>query len=341
MRLRDTFCGGRRLAINARSAILPLLILMQLGKEPDQMGFAWWDHVYNKAASNIIIDSDSDKEQIVCKTKKQRDRTEILTTRLPDADELAVLKKQKAKKTKVAAASSASDESAAEGKPAAAAATVAAPPRTQSPLYNLFVRAAPLVPLTPDQAKAAANGTDFAGSGGDSDSSEAHSDPEDEDALRDYSTQLDDATLLEICEGRQLGQRGGYKQTAKQERLARQEQELLKRLKAARAAAQAEAKAAKARHAAAASDVSGSDEAADQDKKKTKRRKKRVDDAIPVEEEPPAEEKAVAVAGEHARKKKRARDAENDDAASAAAVAKDNQPKKSKKKKRRTGADDE
>ena len=98
---------------------------LQLGRAPDRFDFAWWDHVYNKAASNIVIDADSDDDEIKCRTARPLARADIVTTRLPDKEDTAIAAKQakQAKKAQNAAGSAPSN-----------------------PLYSMFVRSTPLLP---------------------------------------------------------------------------------------------------------------------------------------------------------------------------------------------------
>lgn len=133
-----------------------------LGREGDSYDFAWWDHVYNKAASNIVVAKDSDGSDdegggVVCKTVKELKREDIVTTKRPTGE---------------------------------AKAAVATPATLVSPLYRNFVSSA-----TADNAVVA----------------EADS--------KDFSVKWTDEQLLEACEGRRFGHRGGYKQTGKEKRL--------------------------------------------------------------------------------------------------------------------------
>jgi len=61
-----------------------------VGKSKEDFNFAWWDHVYNKASSNIVISAD-DEDGVKCATKENLKKEEIISTENPQTSQKAAI----------------------------------------------------------------------------------------------------------------------------------------------------------------------------------------------------------------------------------------------------------
>ncbi|RCH78247.1 hypothetical protein CU097_001720, partial [Rhizopus azygosporus] len=63
-----------------------------VGVNQGQWEFAWWDHLYNKSASSVIVEKDENKDEIKVatktKTKTRRSATGIISTQKPTGKSL-------------------------------------------------------------------------------------------------------------------------------------------------------------------------------------------------------------------------------------------------------------
>ncbi|KAG2188985.1 hypothetical protein INT44_004127 [Umbelopsis vinacea] len=170
-----------------------------VGVGQDQWEFAWWDHLFNKSASSVVINKDDDKGEVKVETKNhnmRKSKTGIISTVKP---------------------SGISDS---ESSPAEAPSGESTPipeeqPRTMmdsvkevhqsfsqriasSKLYGAFVKSTagaldPSAPSSEQTSKeASANASD--------------ADPDNE--FKDYSVRITDAELFAACEGR-TARKGG------------------------------------------------------------------------------------------------------------------------------------
>jgi len=71
----------------------------QIGKPPENFDFAWWEHVYNKASSNIVVNDDDDDAGD--KEDKDAEEEQVVEEDAEEEEKQVVEeKRKKVKKTK-------------------------------------------------------------------------------------------------------------------------------------------------------------------------------------------------------------------------------------------------
>ncbi|KAI8643570.1 hypothetical protein BD408DRAFT_364485 [Parasitella parasitica] len=173
-----------------------------VGVGQGQWEFAWWDHLYNKSASSVVVEKDEDKGEIkvatIVKGETRRSKTGIISTQRPTGKSF--------KSTEEAStATSTSMSSMADSRNMMDSVKDVhiniAQRLASASLYGSFVKSATVSavpsPRTSDE------------------------DGEVDDELKDYSMKVSDAELFAACEGRtaRKGGRGLVDQTGKFKRV--------------------------------------------------------------------------------------------------------------------------
>ncbi|KAK4520771.1 SWI/SNF and RSC complex subunit Ssr2 [Mucor velutinosus] len=171
-----------------------------VGVGQGQWEFAWWDHLYNKSASSVVVEKDEDKGEIKVATKSKgetrRSKTGIISTQRPTGK--SVKSTETTTKTTSTSMSSMADSRNMMDSVKDVHVNIAQRLASAS-LYGSFVKS----------ATASAAPTPGA------------SDEEVDDELKDYSMKVTDAELFAACEGRtaRKGGRGLVDQTGKFKRV--------------------------------------------------------------------------------------------------------------------------
>ncbi|KAI7850644.1 hypothetical protein BDC45DRAFT_487774 [Circinella umbellata] len=159
-----------------------------VGKSQEQWDFAWWDHLYNKSASSVSVEKDTEANEIRIATKKKSDNrkseTGILSTYKPTAQGMKKSTIKTQEETTTSSMAAMADQvnlmDSVKSVHSSMAQTIA-----RSSLYSGFVKSAAVLPNA---------NTD------DNDS--------DDDDGKDYSIKMTDAELFAACEGR-TARKGG------------------------------------------------------------------------------------------------------------------------------------
>ncbi|KAI8581909.1 hypothetical protein K450DRAFT_229859 [Umbelopsis ramanniana AG] len=170
-----------------------------VGVGQDQWEFAWWDHLFNKSASGVVINKDDDKGEVKVETKNhnmRKSKTGIISTVKPSGI-------------------SESESSPSETPSGASTPVLEEQPRTMmdsvkvvhqsfaqriasSKLYGAFVKSTTgaLDPSAPNSEQAS------------KETSANASDADSDNEFKDYSVRITDAELFAACEGR-TARKGG------------------------------------------------------------------------------------------------------------------------------------
>ncbi|KAJ2964266.1 hypothetical protein NQZ79_g796 [Umbelopsis isabellina] len=183
-----------------------------VGVGQDQWEFAWWDHLFNKSASGVVINKDEDKGEVKVSTKKhemRKSKTGIISTVRPSGKSGSTPSSEESESDK----STSTPEEKSEDKPVSMMDSVKAVHQSMSQklasakLYGAFVKstAGVLDPSAPPSEQAS------------NASSKNTSDAEVDDEFKDYSVRITDAELFAACEGRtaRKGGRGLVEQKGK------------------------------------------------------------------------------------------------------------------------------
>ncbi|ORE10345.1 hypothetical protein BCV72DRAFT_238869 [Rhizopus microsporus var. microsporus] len=163
-----------------------------VGVNQGQWEFAWWDHLYNKSASSVVVEKDENKGEIKVatktKTKTRRSATGIISTQKPTGKSL---------QEKPSTMNAVADQQNMMDSVKEVHTNIAQKLATAS-LYGAFVKST----STPSST---------------TNSSKSNTDEEEssDDELKDYSMKVSDAELFAACEGRtaRKGGRGLVDQT--------------------------------------------------------------------------------------------------------------------------------
>ncbi|KAG2182321.1 hypothetical protein INT43_007251 [Umbelopsis isabellina] len=183
-----------------------------VGVGQDQWEFAWWDHLFNKSASGVIINKDEDKGEVNVSTKKhemRKSKTGIISTVRPSGKSNSTPSSEESESDK----STPTPEEKSEDKPVTMMDSVKAVHQSMTQkvasanLYGAFVKSTagvldPSAPMSEQTSNASSKNT---------------SDVEVDDEFKDYSVRITDAELFAACEGRtaRKGGRGLVEQTGK------------------------------------------------------------------------------------------------------------------------------
>jgi len=178
-----------------------------VGVGQDQWEFAWWDHLFNKSASGVVINKDDEKGEIKVETKNhnmRKSKTGIISTVKPSG---------KSDSESSSEATSVESTPVPEEKPRTMMDSVKAVHQTiaqrvaSSKLYGAFVKSStgaldPSAPTSEQTSQA---------------SSKNASDEGSDNEFKDYSMKVTDAELFAACEGRtaRKGGRGLVEQKGK------------------------------------------------------------------------------------------------------------------------------
>ncbi|KAI7905505.1 uncharacterized protein BX663DRAFT_419870, partial [Cokeromyces recurvatus] len=158
--------------------------------------FAWWDHLYNKSASSVVVEKDETKGEIKVATKNKgdhrRSRTGIISTQRPTGKSVVV------------------DSS--TSSPSSSMTSIADDRNMMDSVKDIHI----------NMAQRLANASLYGSFVKSASTSEAVT-PNDssDDELKDYSIKVSDAELFAACEGRtaRKGGRGLVDQTGKFKRV--------------------------------------------------------------------------------------------------------------------------
>ncbi|KAL9543393.1 hypothetical protein MBANPS3_008146 [Mucor bainieri] len=171
-----------------------------VGVGQGQWEFAWWDHLYNKSASSVVVEKDEDKGEIKVATKSKgetrRSKTGIISTQRPTGK--SVKSTETTTETTSMSMSSMADSRNMMDSVKDVHVNIAQRLASAS-LYGSFVKSATTSAAPTPGA----------------------SDEEVDDELKDYSMKVTDAELFAACEGRtaRKGGRGLVDQTGKFKRV--------------------------------------------------------------------------------------------------------------------------
>ncbi|GAN00958.1 G patch domain-containing protein 4-like [Mucor ambiguus] len=171
-----------------------------VGVGQGQWEFAWWDHLYNKSASSVVVEKDEDKGEIKVATKSKgetrRSKTGIISTQRPTGK--SVKSTEETTETTSMSMSSMADSRNMMDSVKDVHVNIAQRLASAS-LYGSFVKSATTSAAPTPGA----------------------SDEEVDDELKDYSMKVTDAELFAACEGRtaRKGGRGLVDQTGKFKRV--------------------------------------------------------------------------------------------------------------------------
>ncbi|CAO3588881.1 unnamed protein product [Absidia cylindrospora] len=203
-----------------------------VGVGQDQWEFAWWDHLYNKSASEVTVEKD-DQAQIKVSNKNKKSKSEIrrsatgiISTERPTGKTITAASTTTTTTTttttSMASMANAMNNEEDEGPSATMDSMVKdlhvnmAQRIAAGALYGGFVKSStatvydPSTPNTPTETSAS-SGTN---------------DSEEEDELKDYSIKMTDAELFAACEGR-TARKGGRGLVEQKGKFARVMQEYL------------------------------------------------------------------------------------------------------------------
>lgn len=179
-----------------------------VGVNQGQWEFAWWDHLYNKSASSVVVEKEEGEIKVATKSKGEtrRSRTGIISTQRPTG------------KSVIASASTKEDlAEEAEAPKISSMSSMADARNMMDSVKDIHVNMAQKV------ASASLYGSFVKSATTSALPTPSGSDKEEEvdDELKDYSMKVSDAELFAACEGRtaRKGGRGLVDQTGKFKRV--------------------------------------------------------------------------------------------------------------------------
>lgn len=205
LNLSFSICSGEGLGKNKEGSAKHISVSIKndkkgVGVGQGQWEFAWWDHLYNKSASSVVVEKDEDKGEIKVATKSKgetrRSKTGIISTQRPTGK--SVQSTETTTETTSTSMSSMADSRNMMDSVKDVHVNIAQRLASAS-LYGSFVKSATTSAAPTPGA----------------------SDEEVDDELKDYSMKVTDAELFAACEGRtaRKGGRGLVDQTGKFKRV--------------------------------------------------------------------------------------------------------------------------
>ncbi|KAI9274288.1 hypothetical protein BDA99DRAFT_497071 [Phascolomyces articulosus] len=180
-----------------------------VGKNQEQWDFAWWDHLYNKSASSVSVEKDTEANEIRIATKKKsenrKSETGILSTYRPTAQGKSSKKQQPEQEESSSSSMAAMADQANLMDSVKSVHSTMAQTIARSSLYGGFVKSSST--LLPSSETSTPKSTSSSNTNSDEEEDNNNEDSDDDDG-KDYSIKMTDAELFAACEGR-TARKGG------------------------------------------------------------------------------------------------------------------------------------